>query len=294
MEPRRPVVAGQFYPAQRQACLSEIQQCLAGAGQLEGLPDTIVAGIVPHAGWTFSGDLAAMVFSAVKQVHQRVDTFVIFGAIHGYSDSSGSAAVYSEGSWQTPLGQIAVDADLAFEILRLSVLVESDLKAHRSEHSVEVQVPFIQHLFGGAKILPIMVPPTPLAVQLGSDVADVISSVEKKRIVCIGSTDLTHYGPRYGFSPQGTGVESLRWAKEVNDQQFIDLAVQLIPEKIPLVAGKSHNACGAGAAAATVAVAKKLGKKQGLLLAHTHSSEVMERKFGQLSEESVGYAAIVF
>ncbi len=292
MEPRRPVVADQFYPAQRRSCLTEIQQCLAESPQFEELPDTIVAGIVPHAGWIFSGDLAAMVFSAVKQVHQTVDTFVIFGAIHGYGGSS--AAVYSEGSWQTPLGEIAIDQDLATEILRLSELVESNLKAHRSEHSIEVQVPFIQHLFGGAKILPIIVPPTPLAVQLGSDVADVISSAENKKIVCIGSTDLTHYGPRYGFSPLGTGIDAIRWAKEVNDQQFIDLAVQLIPEKIPLIAVKKHNACGAGAAAATVAVAKRLGKKRGLLLAHTNSSEVMERKFHQSSEESVGYAAIVF
>jgi AmmeMemoRadiSam system protein B len=292
METRRPVVAGQFYSDQREACLAEIQQCLAESPQFDELPETIVAGIVPHAGWVFSGDLAAMVFSAIKQVHQTVHTFVIFGAIHSYGGSS--AAVYSEGSWLTPLGEVSIDSQLASEIIRLSVLVESNLKAHRSEHSIEVQVPFIQHLFGDAKILPIMVPPTPLAVQLGSDVADIISSTEEKKIVCIGSTDLTHYGPRYGFSPLGTGPDAIRWAKEVNDRQFIDLAVQLAPEKIPLNASEKHNACGAGAAAATVAAAKRLGKKQGLLLAHTHSNEVMERKFGQSSEESVGYAAIVF
>jgi AmmeMemoRadiSam system protein B len=292
MEPRRPVVAGQFYPAQRKACLTEIQQCLAENALPQDLPPTIVAGIVPHAGWVFSGSLAAMVFLAVKQVHQTVDTFVIFGAIHTYSNSS--AAVYSEGCWQTPLGEIAIDADFASEITGSSELVESNLKVHCLEHSIEVQVPFIQHLFADAKIVPILVPPTSSAVQLGSDIADVISSAEGKKIVCIGSTDLTHYGPRYGFAPLGTGPDAIRWAKEVNDQQFIDLAVQLAPEKIPLNASEKHNACGAGAAAATVAAAKRLGKKQGRLLAHTHSNEVMERKFNQSSAESVGYAAIVF
>jgi AmmeMemoRadiSam system protein B len=292
MEPRRPVVAGQFYPAQRKTCLAEIKQCLAEMPQPEELPQNIVAGIVPHAGWIFSGNLAAMVFSAIKRVHKTVDTFVLFGAIHSYAGST--ASVYSEGAWQTPLGDAAIDADLASEIIRLSEIVESNLKAHRSEHSIEVQIPFIQHLFDSAKILPITVPPTPLAVQLGSDVADAISSADGKKVVCIGSTDLTHYGPRYGFAPLGTGIDAIRWAKEVNDRQFIDLAVQVVPEKIPLNASEKHNACGAGAAAATVAVAKRLGKKQGKLLAHTHSSEVMQRKFNQSSEESVGYAAIVF
>ena len=293
MEPRKPVVAGQFYPGERKACLADIKQCLAEIPQFgEELPQNIVAGIVPHAGWMFSGNLAVMVFSAIKQVNKTVDTFVLFGAIHTYAGSA--ASVYSEGSWNTPLGDIAIDAELASEIVRSSELVESNLKAHRFEHSIEVQVPFIQHLFEDAKILPIAVPPTPLAVQLGSDVADVISSADGKKMVCIASTDLTHYGPRYGFAPLGTGVDAIRWAKEVNDRQFIDLAVQVAPEKIPLNASEKHNACGAGAAAATVAVAKRLGKTQGKLLAHTHSSEVMERKFNQSSEESVGYAAIVF
>ena len=97
MSARRAVVAGRFYPGRREECLEEVTRCLAEAPKIGKLPGTIVAGIVPHAGWTFSGDLAALVFSAVKQVHESVDTFVIFGAIHSYSGSA--PAVYDRGGW---------------------------------------------------------------------------------------------------------------------------------------------------------------------------------------------------
>jgi AmmeMemoRadiSam system protein B len=170
----------------------------------------------------------------------------------------------------------------------------SDPGAHISEHSIEVQVPFIQYLFAGAKILPIVVPPREQAVALGTSVGQIIGRDEQKKIVCIGSTDLTHYGPRYGFTPIGTGVEALKWADSVNDQKFIDLALKLEPEGLLASAAENCNACGAGAAAAAVAAAKKLGKAGGLLLAHTNSNEVMLRKMGTTSADSVGYAAIIF
>lgn len=224
MQARKPVVAGQFYPLERSSCIDQIEQCLQARATSESLPETIVAGIVPHAGWTFSGDLAAMVFSAIKSRHKKVDTFVIFGAAHGYFGES--PAVYDKGSWMTPLGEIAVDEELADALLKSRPAV-SDIRAHSSEHSIEVQVPFVQYLFAGAKILPIIVPPIVQAVSLGTKAGDIIGREQSKRIVCIGSTDLTHYGPRYGFVPMGTGSEALAWASTVNDQQFIDLALKL-------------------------------------------------------------------
>ncbi len=291
MQTRKPVVAGQFYPGQPGSCLDEIKQCLEQSTLSESLPETIAAGIVPHAGWTFSGSLAAMVFAAIKQQHEKVHTFVIFGATHGYFGQS--PAVYETGSWTTPLGNVAIDEDLAEAVLSTSAAV-SDPQAHRSEHSIEVQVPFIQHLFAGAKILPILVPPTEQAVALGESVGEIISADEKKKVVCIGSTDLTHYGPRYGFTPMGVGPAAFQWASGVNDRQFIDLALKLEPEKILTNAAENANACGSGAAAAAIAAAKKLGKTQGLLLAHTNSNEVMLKKMGTSSTDSVGYAAIIF
>jgi len=290
MQTRKPIVAGQFYPRGRADCVDEINGYLNEAALGEPLPDEIVAGIVPHAGWTFSGLLAAMVFSAVKQRHENVDTFVIFGAAHSYF---GSPAVYDKGTWVTPLGETAIDEDLAEAILNGGTAV-SDPDAHNSEHSIEVQVPFIQHLFADAKILSILVPPSEQAIPLGEAVGDIIKQEQQKKIVCIGSTDLTHYGPRYGFTPMGTGANALQWASGVNDKEFIDFALKLKPQKMLESAAENYNACGAGAAAAAVAAAKKLGKTKGLLLAHTNSNEVMIKKMGSSSTEAVGYAAIVF
>ncbi|MHC4109490.1 MAG: AmmeMemoRadiSam system protein B [Planctomycetota bacterium] len=291
MQTRKPIVAGQFYPAQQDACVDEITECLEARTLSDSLPETIVAGIVPHAGWIFSGSLAAMVFSAIKKQHEQIHTFVIFGAAHGYFGQS--PAVYDTGCWITPLGEVAIDEELADAVLESTTAVR-DSSAHRSEHSIEVQIPFIQHLFTGAKILPILVPPTEQVVALGTSVGDVISRSEHKKIVCIGSTDLTHYGPRYGFTPMGTGKEALRWAADVNDKEFIDLALKLEPKRMLASAAESSNACGAGAAAAAVAVAKKLGRTEALLLAHTNSNEVMLSKMGTISTDSVGYAAIIF
>jgi len=291
MQTRKPIVAGQFYPGQRGACVDEINEYLEQKPPAESLPETIVAGIVPHAGWTFSGAVAAMVFSAVKQQHENVDTFVIFGAAHGYFGQS--PAVYNTGSWMTPLGEVAVDEQLADAILATETAV-SNTAAHRTEHSIEVQVPFIQHLFHNAKILPILVVPNEQAVSLGEAIGEIISAEKHRKIVCIGSTDLTHYGPRYGFTPMGIGADAVRWAGDVNDKEFIDLALKLEPQQMLASAAENCNACGPGAAAAAVAAAKKLGSKRGVLLAHTNSNEVMIQKMGTSSADSVGYAAIVF
>lgn len=291
MQTRKPVVAGQFYPGQHDSCVSEIHECLEAATIGGQLPETIAAGIVPHAGWTFSGSLAAMVFSAIKQQHEKVHTFVIFGAAHSYFGAS--PAVCERGVWETPLGEVVVDEELADAILKTGRAV-CDQRAHFSEHSIEVQVPFIQYLFAGAKIVPVVVPPTGQAVALGTSVGEIIGRQEGRKIVCIGSTDLTHYGPRYGFAPMGTGKNALTWAKKVNDKNFIDTALKLEPEDLLAGAVKDGNACGPGAAAATVAAAKKLGCKRGILLEHTTSNEIMLEKMGTTSADAVGYAAIVF
>ena len=291
MQKRKSIVAGQFYPGQHDSCVDEINECLDARTLSEPLPETIVAGIVPHAGWTFSGSLAALVFLAIKQQHEKVHTFVIFGAAHGYFGQS--PAVYDRGSWITPLGEVAIDEELADAVLSAGSVV-SDASAHRAEHSIEVQVPFMQYLFPGAKILPIIVPPREQAVALGTSVGNVINEDEHKKIVCIGSTDLTHYGPRYGFTPMGVSADALKWADSVNDQKFIDLALKLEPERLLASAAENCNACGAGAAAAAITAAKQVGKTEGLLLAHINSNEIMLRKMGTTSADSVGYAAIVF
>ncbi len=290
MQTRKPVVAGQFYSGDHDSCLADIKQCLEEAHFTKTLPDNIVAGIVPHAGWVFSGPVAAMVFSAVKQQYDKIDTFVIFGAAHGYYGPE--PAVFAGDSWSTPVGDIAIDQTLAEEIIKKNLAVEN-ANAHQHEHSIEVQVPFVQHLFPKAKLLPILTPPTEASISLGSGLGQIIREQDKK-IICIGSTDLTHYGPRYGFTPMGAGAEGLKWATDVNDKQFIDLALSMEPKKMLVIAAEHSNACGAGAAGAAVDAAKELGKTKGVLLAHTNSNEIMAEKMHSRSAESVGYAAIVF
>jgi len=187
MQTRKPIVAGQFYPGRRDSCVAEINECLQQEALSEPLPETIVAGIVPHAGWVFSGSLAALVFSAIKQRHEKVDTFVIFGAAHGYFGQS--PAVFDKGSWATPLGEVAIDEELADAVLDSGSAV-SDTGAHSSEHSIEVQVPFIEYLFAEAKILPIIVPPNGQAVALGTSIAEIISA-DKKKVVSNGPAGST-------------------------------------------------------------------------------------------------------
>ncbi|MFH1616222.1 MAG: AmmeMemoRadiSam system protein B [Planctomycetota bacterium] len=292
MNTRKPAVAGQFYPEQHESCEAQLDSFIDQMPPMDELPENIVAGLVPHAGWTFSGQLAAMTFYAIQQSREKVHTFIIFGAVHTFV--SAPIAVYNKGSWITPTGSVAIDEELADRIIQKNSAAQADAHAHSSEHSIEVQIPFIEYLFPGSRIVPIMVAPVHQAVRLGSDIGDIIAAEKSKTIICIGSTDLTHYGPRYGFTPAGSGPEGLKWATEVNDKEFIKLAVEMKPEELLQTAAKNGSACGPGTAAATVAAAAKLGKTRGFLLAHTNSNEIMRTKFSRPGQESVGYASIVF
>ncbi len=287
---RRPAVAGQFYAGTRPGCLAELEQCIPSGPLSADLPHPIVAGIVPHAGWVFSGDLAATVFQAIRQVHKKVDTFLVFGAAHRYFN--GHAVVYDKGAWETPLGLMKIDEPLAEQLIELGAIADPD--AHQSEHSIEVQVPFMQYLFPDAKLVPVIVPVYGFDHSFGTKVGQLINSLDPKKIVCIGSTDLTHYGPRYGFCPEGTGSEALTWAHQVNDMEFIHHALAMDAEHIVRIAEEKQNACGPAAVATTIAAAKAMGAVRGVLLGHTTSSQVMKERYRQHSEDSVGYAGIVF
>lgn len=286
MSIRQPVVAGRFYPADRAGCLRMIKVFLPGQPQ-EGLPEHVVAGVVPHAGWVFSGATAAKVFAAIGS-RTSPDTFVLLSAMHGLGATR--PAVYGSGVWITPLGEVEVDEQLAREVLEegSGSLVESE-KAHAGEHSAEVQVPFIQHLFPDARILPILAPPDGGAVTLGEIVARTVAEA-KKEIMVVGTSDLTHYGTNYGFTPAGTGEEALAWAR-ANDQRIINPMLQLRAEEIVPEVKEHRNACGGGAIAATVAAARAMGALEGVLLEYTTSHEVMPQG---PATNFVGYAGVVF
>ncbi len=284
---RKAYRAGSFYPATDRACREQIAACLDDY-QPPDEPLRVIAGIVPHAGWVFSGATAAKVFKSIEEKSDP-QTFVIFGAVHVW-DIGRNAAIFAEGVWQTPCGAINIDRELAAAILETCPdIAEENPSAHTREHSIEVQVPFIQYLFPEAKIVPIMVNPNRSAVELGRQIGERLASYPTP-VAIIGSTDLTHYGPSFGFTPFGVGIESLAPMK-ANDRVVIDLATAMKAVEVILEAEKHHNACGAGAIAATVAAAAALGATQGYLLEHITSQDVMPER---PASDFVGYAGMVF
>ena len=284
MNVRQPIVAGSFYEAGRGPCARAIERCLAEYEPPNLGP--LVGGVAPHAGWMCSGPTAAKVFLALRPA--APSTFVLFGAVHNPA-AARQAAVFPEGAWSTPLGDLPVDAELADEIVSQSEgRVIASARAHGSEHSIEVQAPFIKHLFPQANIVPISVPPTEDAPAVGAMAGRVLAGHESA--VVVGSTDLTHYGMNYFDQSHGSLPGALPWMKE-NDQRIITLAENLRAEEIVDEAALNRNACGAGALAAVTAAARELGAVRGRLLEYTTSAEVIGDLHGS---SAVGYAAIVF
>jgi len=291
MNIRRSVVAGRFYPESKYGAIAAVEECLVGGVDESDLPGKILGGIVPHAGWMCSGAVAGKVFSAIH-ARGEVETFVLFGAVHHYGVSR--SAVFAEGKWETPLGSIEIDKELAKKILSIELnLIMENVRVHLPEHSIEVQVPFIQKLFPRAKIVPILVPPFEGAEAVGRVAAEAICAV-RPGAGCIGSSDLTHYGPGYGFTPHGSGLKGISWAKDVNDQGLIDLIMNMDAGKVLHYAESNHAACGAGAITATIGAVKAMNATKAKLLVHTNSYEVLHKQYGDMGGDAVGYAGIVF
>lgn len=304
MSHRTPAVAGQFYPSAPQACRAEVEACLAaGAAAPSGADESLatlraaltegseelIGGVVPHAGWICSGAIAGAVLRELAR-RPLLETFVVFGAAHRLSGET--AALYGHGAWSTPLGDVAIDEDLASAVLSALPDVCENEEPHAIEHSIEVQLPFLQHLKPDARLLPILVPHTAPGPAIGMAVAEQARLLQRE-VVFVGSTDLTHYGPRYGFTPKGAGEAGLAWAKNVNDRAFIELVCAMQADRVAAEARRNQSACGGGAVAATIAACRRSGATRGVLLQHATSSEVLAGRYGKMSD-AVGYAGVVF
>lgn len=293
MSIREPVVAGSFYPEQADACLRELAACVPESVPGELDDETLIGGVVPHAGWMFSGAVAGQVFAALAR-QGRCSTYVLFGAAHRVLASQ--AALFPSGVWRTPLGDVSVDGDLAHQLMQACPDIVADEEAHRLEHSLEVQLPFMQHVASEARFVPIMVLPTSQAADVGRRIGEAVAA-SRQDVGFVGSSDLTHYGPRYGFQPAGTGEKGLDWARKVNDRRMIDCLISMRAEDIVGEAATHHNACGAGALAASVAACRACGAQRGILLDYRTSADVESSRgwFGRTgSEDMVGYAGVVF
>ena len=282
---RKTAQAGFFYSGGENACREELKRCLANQIQFD-LPQSIVAAIVPHAGWAFSGPIAGKVYQAIARQEQP-ETFLIFGAVHVHGVNK--AALWEKGQWQTPLGDVAVDEELARRLLEgCHGLMQGNYDAHFREHSIEVQIPFIKYLFPNSKIVPLMVPSIAEAVEIGEYAATIIAD---KNVVVLGSTDMTHYGSRFGFQPAGRGKKSLEWVKNENDKRMLDKIIALAAEEVVAEAMANHNACGAGVVAATLSFARAKQRSTGKLLEYTTSWDVYPERD---VDSFVGYAGVIF
>ncbi len=290
MRIREPIVAGRFYPQDGTECRTELQRLLSQAPACRESEVVPIAGLLPHAGWSYSGQVAARVFSHLS-TRPAPDVVVLFGGVH--RSRGKEAAMFSSGRWETPVGSVAIDDRLSDRILSQTNLIVDDSYAHEDEHSIEVQLPFVRHLFPSAKMIPIMVPPGAHAHEVGEAVARTLT-VYRYNAVVVGTTDLTHYGPSYGFTPRGAEAKGRRWAKEENDRRFLDRVCALQASELVAEAARHKNACSSGAAAATVAAAVALGATRAAVLEHTTSAEVFPSAEAAAPKDSVGYAGIVF
>jgi MEMO1 family protein len=282
--------AGGFYPTNEREARRVIDECMSGSlPAMKGQP-LLVAGVVPHAGWIFSGPTAGKVFKSLSQRKIAHPTRAIcFGSVHVHGVHKPTAI--RDGAWRTPLGELPIDAALTARIFEEfgRDIVESKTP-HEEEHSLEVVFPFLKKVFPNIKIVPIMVPPDDGAAPFGEKLGRMLKD-EPGDVIFLGSSDMTHYGSRFGFTPAGRGAKAVQWVKEENDKRLIDLIVDMQAEKVVDEAERSRSACGPGAIAATVAAARSLGATKGFLLDQTTSYDVMP---GEGAETFVGYAGIVF
>jgi hypothetical protein len=258
------------------------EELLSGAAA-----QSAVGAIVPHAGWIYSGATAARGVVGVAGCGPEV--VVIFGSVH--VPVANRASLYPGGAWETPLGLVEVDGELAGRLAGCRD-VEVDAGAHRMEHSIEVQLPLLQMVLPGVKVVPMMVLPGMWAEGIGRECARV--AVEERGAVgFLGSTDLTHYGPAFGFEPAGRGAKGVAWARDVNDRRLVELIRGMDAAGVIREAEVHRSACGAGAVAAMIGAMGELGATQYVELEHRTSAEckVMGTEDGQ---NSVGYEAGVF
>ena len=284
MKIRRALFSGSWYPSKASECEDSIKQFLGTADRgTEEPAHELCGGIVPHAGWYFSGKIACNVIHHLKG-EKEPDVIIVFG-MHLHKGNAGY--IMPKGAWETPFGDIPVDEKLAEELVEK---FDFKIETHDNfvqDNTIELQLPFIKYFFPDTKIVAMGVPPAKLALEAGVFVAE-----SSKRfgysIKVLGSTDLTHYGPNYGFSPKGRGKAAHNWVRNENDRRVIDKMVVMDPSAILAEAGENSNACCAGAVAAALAAGKALGAINAYEIAYATSYEKSP------GDSFVGYTGIVF
>ena len=262
---RPPAVAGQFYAGRGQALRREIEDCYRhelGPGQLPEVNETgprqIVGLVSPHAGYMYSGPPAACGLYELAR-DGRPELVIIIGPSHGPGRSS--AVLQTEGAWATPLGQTPISADVAAALLESCPDLAAGTRELEYEHSLEVQLPFLQHLYGEAlSIVPIMMfdQSREIAESLA---AAIVQACQQQDVVIIASTDMTHQQP-----PQVAREQDMRLVEHMEELD----SRGLLEER----ASRGITMCGYGPTAAMIAAAKQLGAQRGELITYSNSGDV--------------------
>lgn len=274
---RKPAQAGMFYAGTKEELLGQIEECFRhefGPGELPSIGKNkerkIIAMVCPHAGYMYSGPVASKAYYALA-ADGKPEVFIILGPNHtGYGSG---VSIMTEGSWETPLGIASIDDKLANKIWRASNIIDIDDLAHRYEHSIEVQLPFLQYIYGDVKFVPIVMMLQDL--ETCKMVADAIAkSVSGLDVVVIASSDFTHY--------------EAQSRAEKKDRIAIEAILKLDENEFYSVIER-HNIsiCGYGPISVAILAAKKLGAKKAELLQYKTSGDITKDYSGV-----VGYSAI--
>lgn len=264
---RKPAVAGQFYPASAAALKEQIESFIDKKAERMD----VIGCLLPHAGYIYSGKVAAM---TISRVNIR-DTVILLGPNH--TGFGAPFSIMTQGLWQTPLGEIQIDAGLAKKILDNSEYLEDDCLAHTDEHSLEVELPILQRFKTNFKIVPIafLSDDTEALKKIGQDLANTIKESNLSgSTMFIASSDMTHYEPQI--------------SAEQKDKQAIEAILELNEDKLmDKIKGLGISMCGYAPVVVMLKAAKILGATSAALIKYQTSAEVTRDK-----TSVVGYAGI--
>jgi len=265
---RFPAVAGRFYPGSQSSLTRELAKLVPGIAAVE--KQDAIAVVSPHAGYIYSGAVAGETLARVK-IPAAV---IILGPNH--HGHGAAVAVMAAGAWQMPMGDVPINEELAAKLLSLSGLAVEDEVAHRFEHSLEVQVPFLQYLQKDLTIIPIVLSriSCEACLELGKHIAAAIKSYGKP-VLIVASTDMTHYESRVSASAK--------------DQMALEHIERLDPEGLySTVLDRGISMCGVIPTTTALAAAKELGAGKAEIVRYTDSGETS----GDI-RQVVGYAGII-
>ncbi len=267
---REPFASGVLYENDARSLKHQLENCFMHKLGPKGMkPQPIIAGMVPHNSILSSGPIAAWLYSRLERAN-----YILLGPVH--KPMKHQFAVMKDGLWKTPLGELLTDSNMANKIAGSSTLVEFDMVPHQAEHSIEMQIPFLQYRFGNdAKFVPILVS-NKFADEgfldncsaVGDAIANAIKN-SKDRWIVIASSDLS--------------------SDKKFDKSTINTLLKFDGKKLfTQIKGNEMKMCGFGSIATAIVAAKKLGARKAKLLKYANASQVIK------NQSSTGYASLIF